>query len=429
MNYTYGQAVEYLYKIPAFAGKNTFESTKEFMHELGAYENMKNVIHVAGTNGKGSVCSYVQSVLLKAGYKVGMFTSPHLVLINERIAINGKQIDNKTFAEGFSIVKEVVDKRVLEGKSHPAFFEFMFAIACIAFEKSNLDYIILETGLGGRLDATNIVNKPLITAITTIGLDHTQYLGNTIEEIALEKAGIIKEGITVVFDADNSAVTEIIREKSAMKNAKKIEIFEQNVKIIKNTIKRIDFLAKYGYDNICVSLNTSALYQVKNASIALGILQNLPINLTEDVVKKGLEASIWHGRMEWLDDDFLIDGAHNMAGVKQLVKSVSALNKKIILIFSAVNDKDYRQMIEKLCSGLDIVEVIIANLKVSRMENTKILRDIFNIHLDREIFIEKDSSLAVSLAKEHLEKYDDAIIVAAGSLYLVGEIMSAYKVD
>jgi len=429
MNYTYDSAVEYLYRIPLFAGKNTFENTKDFLHELGSFEEMKNVIHVAGTNGKGSVCAFVQSVLLEAGYKVAMFTSPHLVCINERIRINGENVSNETFTESFTKVKKAVDERVGRGLPHPAFFEFIFGMACVIFADENPDYIILETGLGGRLDATNIIRKPLITAITTIGLDHTQYLGDTISLIAKEKAGIIKESVPVVFDADNREVSDVICSKSALKHAGLVPVYEKNVKIIKKSNKRIDFLVNYGYDKfICINLGTCATYQVKNSHIAIEIIHSLFTEFDESVLKRGIENSNWQGRMEWIEPFFLIDGAHNMAGINQLIDSLIPLNKKILLIFSAVDDKDYQQMISTLCGGIEIVEVIITKLNVSRGVNIEKLRDLFRIHLDSGIFLEDNCFDAVSLAKTHLSKYEDAIIVATGSLYLVGEILSQDRV-
>lgn len=429
IDYTYEESVEYLYSIPAFAGKNSFENTRDFMHELGQFEDMDNVIHVAGTNGKGSVCSFVQSVLIRAGYNVGMFTSPHLIRINERIRINGKEVSDEEFARSFNIVKNVADKMVEEGNNHPSFFEFVFGIACVIFKKRKPDYIILETGLGGRLDATNIINKPIVTAITTIGIDHTEYLGNTIEEIAKEKAGIIKKGVPVVFDADNDKSAQVIIEKATMYNCKYVKVFEQFVKFIKNSDKHIDFLAKYGYDNICIKLDTNGLYQMKNVQIAIEIIRIILKDLEVTVIKDGLENAVWHGRMEWVEPDFLLDGAHNISGIEQLVRTVSSINKKVILIFSAANDKDYEKMIQILCGDLEIVEVIITKVKISRMENTDILKDIFNIHFDRDIYIEEDCLEAISLAKDHLANYDDTIILAAGSLYLIGEILSVLEND
>ena len=159
------------------------------------------VIHVAGTNGKGSVCAYLNSVLQTAGYSVGMFTSPHLESINERFQINGKNVENEQLVHAFERVQRAATVMRREGMPHPTFFEFLFAMAMVLFEENHVEYAVLETGLGGRLDATNVIKKPAVTVITSVSLDHTEWLGGTIEEIAAEKAGIIKAGVPVVYDA------------------------------------------------------------------------------------------------------------------------------------------------------------------------------------------------------------------------------------
>lgn len=427
-NYTYEQAVEYLYKIPTFAGKNSFENTKEFLHELGGFEKLNNVIHVAGTNGKGSVCSYVQSVLLKAGYSVGMFTSPHLVSINERICLNGKYTDDNTFVKAFTKVKRLVDLRIQRGCTHPAFFEFVFAIALIIFEEFKPDYIILETGLGGRLDATNIIEKPLACAITSIGLDHTEYLGDSIAQIAFEKAGIIKNSVPIVFDADEKEVRDVILKRANEENSKYIPVYEKNVKIKKIGEKYIDFLIKCSYDKtVCINLKSNALYQTKNVLIAVEILNALNIDLDTNIIKNGIENAVWHGRMQWIKKDFLIDGAHNLAGIDKVTDSILALNKNIILIFSAVADKNYQKMISVLCERLPIEEVIVTELNTHRRASIDELKKLFDIYFGKntqaEVYSEKKVCDAVLLAESHLKKYDNAIIFAAGSLYLVGEII------
>lgn len=425
-SYTYEQAVEYLLSIPSFSGKNSFENTKDFISSLGRYEKMKNVIHVAGTNGKGSVCSYVQSVLLKAGYSVGMFTSPHLVSINERIRLNGVEVDNETFRRGFIKVKKHVDKRIKCGHTHPAFFEFVFAMACVIFEEYKPDIIILETGLGGRLDATNVVEKPLVAAITSIGLDHTQYLGDTIEKIAAEKAGIIKEGIPVVYDADIEAAARVIEHKAEINASKVYPVCEKNVKIEKITQKYIDFFIEYGYDKIvCINLKSNAYYQIKNVHIAVTILDLIDNKISIPIMKEGIENTVWRGRMEWIKPYFLIDGAHNMAGIKQAVSSVKGIGKSIVLLFSAVSDKDYSAMIKYICDNLDIEEVIITKLSISRGVDTDKLRKLFEKYYNGNIFVEMDINSAIELAKKHYLNYDNSYILALGSLYLVSEIIAS----
>lgn len=189
----YEEVVRYIEDIPKFTKKHTLLHTREFMRRLGNPCQGRKVLHVAGTNGKGSVCAYMQAILLFEGKRVGFFTSPHLVKLNERIRINGKDIDDDTFCRIFAKVRQVAEELEKEGLEHPSYFEFLYGMGMLAFEENDAEYIVLETGLGGRLDATNSFEHPFLSVITSIGLDHTEILGDTIEKIAGEKAGIIKK--------------------------------------------------------------------------------------------------------------------------------------------------------------------------------------------------------------------------------------------
>ncbi|OYP22036.1 tetrahydrofolate synthase, partial [Lachnotalea glycerini] len=216
----YEEAVEYILNIPKFTKKNPMDNIKTLMKKLGNPEESMKVIHVAGTNGKGSVCAFLASILRQAGKTNAMFTSPHLIEINERFEINGKKVTNEVFTETFHIVINGVNQMIEEGYSHPTFFEFLFAMAMVIFKRAKVEYAILETGMGGRLDATNVIDKPVMTIITTIALDHMQILGDTIEEIAKEKAGIIKSNVVVVFDGTNEAASRVIEEIASKKRCK-----------------------------------------------------------------------------------------------------------------------------------------------------------------------------------------------------------------
>ena len=190
----YEEAVAYIEETPKFTTKNKMEHTKECLKRLGDPQDKFRVIHVAGTNGKGSTCAFLTSVLREAGYSCGLFTSPHLVVINERFQINEKNIDDETFLRAFCKVKALADELVEEGNYHPTYFEFLFLMGMVIFAEAGVDYVTLETGLGGRLDATTAVENPAACVITSISLDHMQYLGNTIPQIAGEKDGDHKNG-------------------------------------------------------------------------------------------------------------------------------------------------------------------------------------------------------------------------------------------
>ena len=202
--FTYEEAAAYIEEIPKFTKKHTLEHTKTFLKRLGNPAADRKIVHVAGTNGKGSVCAYLQAILMAEGKRTGFFTSPHLVSVNERIRVDNIQIDNETFLKVFRKVLKIVRQMVEDGIEHPSYFEFLFGMGMTAFAETDVEYIILETGLGGRLDATNAIDNPALAIITSISLDHTAILGDTIEKIAGEKAGIIKPGVPVFFDGSSS---------------------------------------------------------------------------------------------------------------------------------------------------------------------------------------------------------------------------------
>ena len=199
----YEEAVAYIEETPKFTTKNKLEHTKECLRRLGNPQDSFRVIHVAGTNGKGSTCAFLTSILREAGYSCGLFTSPHLVVINERFQINEQNIDDASFLRAFEKVKALSEELVAEGNYHPTYFEMLFLMGMVIFQEAGVDYVILETGLGGRMDATTSVENPLACVITSISFDHMQYLGNTIEAIAGEKAGIIVPGVPVIYDGND----------------------------------------------------------------------------------------------------------------------------------------------------------------------------------------------------------------------------------
>ena len=208
MNYT--EAITYIEEVPKFTKKNKPENTRELIERIGHPERSMKVIHVAGTNGKGSVCAFLSSILTEAGKCTGLFTSPHLVEITERFQINGQQVAQENFTRAFERVKKEIDAMIGDGFAHPAYFELLFATGLLIFQEAGVEYLVLETGLGGRLDATNLVEHPIACVLTSISLDHMEYLGNTVAEIAGEKAGIIKEGVPVIYDGRNPESEAVI---------------------------------------------------------------------------------------------------------------------------------------------------------------------------------------------------------------------------
>ena len=367
------RAVDFIYEIPKFTTKNSLDHTRQLMGLLGDPGRGRRVIHVAGSNGKGSVCCFLYSMLLAAGKSAALFTSPHLTDIRERFQVNGELVSEQVFFEAFGEVKDASAKLVQKTGRHPTFFEFLFAMGMVIYEKADVEYIVLETGLGGRLDATNSFSSPLLTLITSISLEHTEYLGDTIREIAGEKAGILKPGVPVFFDAGDPEAEAVIRARAAKFGCpctgvlsetaaagRKISGMAENrrehtlsgsagadrkmFQICEITGNHIDFSLFSAYDKRTEwSIPFSAPYQAQNAALAVAAMQSL--GLMEDaVIQKGLLASRWPGRMQEVRPGIYLDGAHNPAGISAFLDAVKQIVREDpyppLLLFSMVKGKD-----------------------------------------------------------------------------------------
>ncbi len=429
----YGEAVRYIEELPKFTEKHTLEHTKAFLRYLGNPGKDARVIHVAGTNGKGSVCAYMQAILEMEGKRTGFFTSPHLVRMNERIQIDRKMISDGKFYAVFLQVHEAVRRFLRDGYPHPSYFEFLFGMGMCAFEDAQVDYVILETGLGGRLDATNAPEKPFLTVITSISLDHTEILGNTIEQIAWEKAGIIKPGIPVFFDGSNERAGQIIRGQAEKQGAPCREISKNAFEIQKATRDSIAFLRRNAYDNCSVwRVPGCGLYQVMNAELALQAMEAV---FGEHAAcygkwKDAIAGVRWEGRMETVAPHFLLDGAHNPGAVHAFIESVEILypeywregfpeEKLPVLIFSAVSDKDYRAMAAELCRRFRAKVYIVSEIEDKRKVPVSELAQVFKEHTKKEILECREISEAVHTA---YAIRGDSEIFCIGSLYLAGMV-------
>lgn len=426
---TYEEAAAYIEETPKFTKKNTLENTRAILRHLGDPQEHMKILHVAGTNGKGSVCSFLASMLHAAGKHTGLFISPHLVDVNERFVIDEKQVSDEEFLNAFQIVMGCVEQIQKEGYAHPTYFEILFLIGMVIFEKAGVEYLVLETGLGGRLDATNSVAHPLVTVITSISLDHTEYLGDTVEAIAGEKAGIIKKNVPVVYDGENPVVAAVIEEQARKLHAPAFAIRKEMHKISSMTNKRIDFSINSGYyDYIELSISSVAEYQVKNAALAVTALKMLKQEkeFTDIVIKQGIAHMRWQGRMETVLPQVIIDGAHNEAGVEEFVKTAKRLEADypVTLLFAAVGDKDYRHMIETICRELRIESVIVTEVGGYRSVDAKEPAALFKEFGDAKVSAYPDVEEAFSAA---LKEKGDGILFCVGSLYLVGSIKSILR--
>ncbi len=425
----YAQAVAYIEHTPKFTKKNKPENTAELLRRIGHPERQMKVIHVAGTNGKGSVCAFLASILVRAGKKTGLFTSPHLVDLTERFEINGIPVSEEGFARAFTRVMQETEEMIAEGFAHPAYFELLFAAGLLIFQENAVEYLVLETGLGGRLDATNLVEHPIAAVITTISLDHMEYLGDTIGQIAAEKAGIIKSGVPVIYDARNPEAEAVIRAQAEKLHAQRFPYRESMSRILGKTDKNIDFLLDSGYDETMnVAVPYPAPYQVVNSSLALITLRVIdPMHtISTETALEGIRMTRWPGRMETVLPRVILDGAHNADGIRELVRTIQGMPAcgRITLLFSAVAEKEYRKMIRELCEGVSFQSVIVTQVGGARAVPAKELAEVFQEYTDAPVTAVADVRSAFS---EAMRRQGNGMLFCAGSLYLVGELKAILK--
>lgn len=420
---TYQEATEFILSIPKFTSKNKPEHTRLFLQYLGHPERHFKVIHVAGTNGKGSVCAYLDAMLRVQKKRVGLFTSPHLVKINERIVVDGEMLSDAQFLSVFEKVQAAVGRMQEENLPHPTFFEFLFGMAVTAFAEAKVEYAVLETGLGGRLDATNTVEHPVCSVITSIGYDHTELLGDTLEEIAAEKAGIIKKGTPVIYMEGAEESNRVIEETAKNLGNRCKKIGKNAFKILGIQNKSIAFsCASAYYEDVTWRLNNTGVYQPENACLALEVMRLLFGEAKQlRAWQEALSQVIWKGRMEEVQPDVFIDGAHNISAVERFAESVkkNSTGQGTILLFSAVQDKDYEQMIACLCRQVDAEIYLVTQIQDKRAEARGILTETFRRFTDRPV-LEMET---IADAWEYIMKNQNGRrVYCLGSLYLVGMI-------
>ncbi len=426
----YQEAQQYILDIPKFAGKHTLADTKELLSELAEGNVANKVIHIAGTNGKGSVCAYLRSILMESGCRVGMFTSPHLETMRERICLGEEMISREDFVRIFDIVKEVCTKEKTKEK-HPSFFEFLFLMAMRYFQEKKPDYIILETGLGGRLDATNCIENPELCIITEIGFDHMQYLGNTLAEIAEEKAGIIKPAVPVVFCDKRQEVTEVLQKYAKKAKSQTVILEKDNILNVNIDNKTIDFSLHTGYYNYdSLFLATTACYQIENASLAVmaaELLRQKDKCILPETIRKGLHKAHWPGRMEEVLPGIYLDGAHNEDGIEAFLRSVKAAEPvgKRLLLFGVVADKQYEGMIAQIVNSGLFAQVAVTVLESDRSASLDTLREIWGQYQQTDCSFHQSAKDAYDYLLS--EKQDADVIYIAGSLYLIGQMKALMR--
>lgn len=344
---TYTEALEYIHSVTWKGSRPGLERITELLAGLDNPQNKLRFIHVAGTNGKGSFCAMTESVLRAAGYKTGLFVSPYIKHFNERICVNGAPIGEKELAQATAIVRPVAERMA----DAPTEFELITAIGLIHFVRTGCEVVVLETGMGGRLDSTNVIPSPLLTVITGIALDHTAFLGDTVEKIAAEKAGILKKGAPALWGGRNAAARNVIERRAEELGVPFVATEDRPLTVREMTLSGT--VADYGeWQGVQLPLlGTYQPYNMANVLAAIPLLRQVGLQISDEAVRQGIATVRWPGRFERLCDDPLIlsDGAHNPEGVEAAVACIKAYFKEPVLLLSGVMaDKDYRGMVKTL---------------------------------------------------------------------------------
>lgn len=417
----YSECENYISAVAKFT--SNLNKTKELVDMLIDKGQLPKVIHVAGTNGKGSVCSYIESILLASGITVGKFVSPHLVTMRERICLNGEMIGEDDFVKAFNLVKAYAEQ--IDYK--PNYFEYTLLIAIKYYLERQPEFIILETGLGGKLDQTNYVTDDKLVVLTEIGLDHMAYLGDSYEKIASEKAGIIKKDNKVIYYDKRRESSQVIEARINELSARAYKVTKSQIKDISYYEDGIEFALDILPD--CrLKISSQADYQLENAAIAVeSVLALEDSRIDKNSIVKALFDMKWPGRMEKVGHNFYLDGAHNPDGIQSFITSVKRMKagNKAYLLFSVVKDKDYDEMIEMIAKSELFDKIIVTGIDCQRGSSIESLRESFSRFEKQKLDYISDLKKAVLELKNCQTNKDDYIFIS-GSLYLIGQLKEAY---
>lgn len=416
---------EYIENIPMWSNKkNSLKSIREFLANMDIKNNKKiPIIHIAGTNGKGSLCAYTSQILIDMGYRVGTFISPHLVEINERICINMIPISDEEFGYLAEFVREKTNLLGEKNFVRPTYFEFLFYMAMKCFFESELDFIILETGLGGLYDITNAIEEKDLCIITSISKDHEKYLGTSIEEIVSQKLGILRKNAKLVYDDTSLQVKKEIEKQILKYKLKKALPLSDFNKYIQDFDPEIELEA------------LNATYKFRNAALSILAIKELydsaylkEFSLAQ--IRKSILSTTWQGRMQEIQKGIYIDGAHNEDGILEFTKTCKSIcekeNKKALILLSSVADKDMLSMFKNFKN----IEKYISKIYISKIDNDRAASiEEIKKNLTRYIDVEFVAKESIKLAFDTMlkDKKEDDLCFCIGSLYMIGEILKYEK--
>ncbi len=424
--FTYQEALDYILGTPNPGSVYERNVINTLLKELGEPQKGMKYVHIAGTNGKGSTSAFMASILRCAGYRTGLYTSPYIQRFNERIQVNGVQIPDEAIAEITTEIAAAVERVQAQGYRRPTIFELITALGFVWFKRSECDIVVLEVGMGGRLDATNAIDEAEVSIITNIGFDHMEFLGNTLPLIAGEKAGIIKPGGTVVLYGQSEEVEAVFRAVCKEKSAALIR-----------SDSSLAAIREYGLDGITfdfgphkgLKISLLGRYQVRNACAAVTaaeVLRGKGWAVTDKALREGLEKAHWPGRLELLRRDpvVIVDGAHNPQGAEALMEAMGLLfpGKKLSIVVGVLADKDY-------ASSLDIAKPYAKKFYAVTPPSYRALasdRLADEIHRHADVPVEPFGSIPAALKAALNEAESDDVICIFGSVYQVGEIRSYF---
>lgn len=420
------EAIQFIENNHAYETKLSLQKIKEILQLLGNPQNQLKFIHVAGTNGKGSTSSFLHSMLLAEGYKVGLFTSPHLQCYTDRIRINGINISQEDFASITEMISQKLSPLLAMGMNPPAMFDFMVLMAFVYYAKEEVDYVILEVGLGGLEDATNVINDSLASVITPIGIDHIDILGRDIQQIAYHKAGIIRPKGIVVYHWQIPEVEYVIQEVASKNEATLYSLTTKNIDIIEANLREQVFDLQTSFKDFHqLRIKMLGKHQINNASLAvltlLALKEHGIIQISDESIYHGLYNNFWAGRLELLlqNPHIFIDGAHNLQGSEVLKSAIEEHfhGRKINMVIGMLKDKDVDGVLNTLMP--------LCNKVIFTRPNSKRAIDPQELY-DRFQFFGKEISVIPSLEEAVIyglhNTAPDEITIYTGSLYLIGDV-------
>ena len=417
------QAMEYIAGIQGAGIRPGLESIRELCRRLGNPQLNVRWVHVAGTNGKGSVLAYISTILATAGYRVGRYVSPTIRDYRERIQVNGRMITKKALGEGIGIISAICDEMVRDGFTQPTSFEVETALAFWYFKRENCQIGVLETGMGGLLDATNVIEESEVDVIASIGMDHMKFLGDTIEKIAAQKAGIIKKGSSVVCMDQKEEVLEVVRGGAEQVDAKFILSEYGGATKVKYGLLKQSF-CYHGFQKLEIAL--AGQFQIANAALAVDAclaLRERGFRIPDRAVYQGLLETKWPGRLTVLKKRplFLVDGAHNEDAVQKLAQSIEFYftNRRIIYIMGVLQDKEYDKIIMLTHSFADQIITITPPDNPRALPAIDLAKEIAKVHPG----VTSAGSLEEAVEMAMLLAGKDDVILAFGSLSYLGRLM------